>query len=156
MGLIRFRQDSRQRACSARRPYRHGGHGAPLEELLRRPGCRRPPLALLNPLKARRFQDSGLERTKTDATDATGLARFAFERRPSRTARRALAGHEAMAMIRKGQVWKIGGRDTQAQATLIAALVVAAAWPASCRGHPPSRPNLRRNPCNGHCESGLG
>lgn len=42
-------------------------------------------VALLNPLKTRRFQDSGLERTKTDAIDATGIARFAFEKRPEPT-----------------------------------------------------------------------
>lgn len=39
-------------------------------------------VALVNPLAARRFQQTGLERTKTDAIDATGLARLAFERRP--------------------------------------------------------------------------
>lgn len=39
-------------------------------------------VALLNPLIARRFQDSTLERTKTDAIDAKGLARLAFEKRP--------------------------------------------------------------------------
>ena len=38
------------------------------------------------------------------------------------TARRTLAGYEAMAMIRKGQVRKIGGRDMQAQAAFIAKL----------------------------------
>lgn len=42
-------------------------------------------VALLSPLVARRFQDSGLERTKTDAIDATGLARFGFEKRPPAT-----------------------------------------------------------------------
>ncbi len=42
-------------------------------------------VALINPLKARRFQDSGLERTKTDAIDAMGLARLAFEKRPAPT-----------------------------------------------------------------------
>jgi transposase, IS6 family len=36
------------------------------------------------------------------------------------TARRTLAGFEAMAMIRKGQARNIGGDDTKAQATLIA------------------------------------
>jgi transposase len=40
-------------------------------------------VALLNPLAARRFQDSSLERSKTDAIDAQGLARLAFERRPA-------------------------------------------------------------------------
>lgn len=38
------------------------------------------------------------------------------------TARRTLAGYEAMAMIRKGQVRNVGGRDMQAQATFIAGL----------------------------------
>ena len=42
-------------------------------------------VALLNPFVARRFQDSSLERTKTDAIDAHGLARFAFEKRPAPT-----------------------------------------------------------------------
>lgn len=39
-------------------------------------------VALVNPFTARRFQDASLERTKTDAIDAEGLARFAFEKRP--------------------------------------------------------------------------
>lgn len=42
-------------------------------------------VALLNPFVARRFQDSSLERTKTDAIDAQGLARLAFEKRPAPT-----------------------------------------------------------------------
>jgi transposase len=42
-------------------------------------------VALVNPLSARRFQDAGLERTKTDAIDAAGLARLAFEKRPPST-----------------------------------------------------------------------
>ena len=44
-----------------------------------------------------------------------------------RTARRTLAGYEAMAMIRKGQVRNIGGRDIRAQATFIAGLFGLAA-----------------------------
>ena len=44
-----------------------------------------------------------------------------------RTAQRTLAGYEAMAMIRKGQVWDIGGRDIRAQATFIAGLFGLAA-----------------------------
>lgn len=42
-------------------------------------------VALLNPFTARRFQDASLERTKTDAIDAAGHARFAFEKRPAPT-----------------------------------------------------------------------
>ena len=43
------------------------------------------------------------------------------------TARRTLVGYEAMAMIRKGQVRKIGGRDMGAQAGFIAGLFQTAA-----------------------------
>lgn len=42
-------------------------------------------VALLNPFQTRRFQEASLERTKTDAIDATGLARLAFEKRPAPT-----------------------------------------------------------------------
>ena len=43
------------------------------------------------------------------------------------TARRTLAGYEAMVMIRKGQVWNVGGRDMRAQAGFIAGLFQIAA-----------------------------
>ena len=43
------------------------------------------------------------------------------------TARRTLAGYEAMAMIRKGQVRNIGGSDINAQAAFIADLFQDAA-----------------------------
>ena len=43
------------------------------------------------------------------------------------TARRTLAGYEAMAMIRKGQVWKVGGRDMRTQGTFVAELFQVAA-----------------------------
>ena len=43
------------------------------------------------------------------------------------TARRTLAGFEAMAMIRKGQVRNIGGDDIKAQAEFIAGLFGVAA-----------------------------
>ncbi len=44
-----------------------------------------------------------------------------------RTARRTLAGYEAMSMVRKGQVHKVGGRDMQAQAAFVAGLFGVAA-----------------------------
>ncbi len=43
------------------------------------------------------------------------------------TARRTLAGYEAMAMIRKEQVQKVSGRDMRTQATFIAELLRVAA-----------------------------
>jgi transposase len=40
-------------------------------------------VVLVNPLTARRFQEAALERAKTDAIDAAGLARLGFEKRPA-------------------------------------------------------------------------
>jgi len=44
-----------------------------------------------------------------------------------RTARVTLAGYEAMAMIRKGQAYNIGGRDMRAQTVFVAELFQIAA-----------------------------
>ena len=43
------------------------------------------------------------------------------------TARRTLAGYETMAMMRKGQVRNVGGRDMRAQASFVAELFQVAA-----------------------------
>jgi transposase len=40
------------------------------------------PVALLNPLRTSRFAGEDLQRTKTDAIDALGIARFASQKRP--------------------------------------------------------------------------
>ena len=42
-------------------------------------------VALLNPLRTRRFAGEDLERTKTDAIDALAIARFAAEKHPTAT-----------------------------------------------------------------------
>jgi transposase len=42
-------------------------------------------VALLNPLRTRRFAGEDLQRTKTDAIDALGIARFAAQKRPPAT-----------------------------------------------------------------------
>src|SRR5579864_9508393 len=42
-------------------------------------------VALLNPLRTRRFAEEELQRTKTDAIDAVGIARFAAQKRPPAT-----------------------------------------------------------------------
>jgi transposase len=42
-------------------------------------------IALLNPLRTHRFATEDLERTKTDAIDALGIARFAAQKRPPAT-----------------------------------------------------------------------
>lgn len=43
------------------------------------------PVALINPLRTRRFAQEELERTKTDAIDALGIARFTAQKRPPAT-----------------------------------------------------------------------
>jgi len=40
-------------------------------------------VALLNPVRTRRFAEEELERTKTDAIDALGIARFAAQKHPA-------------------------------------------------------------------------
>ena len=42
-------------------------------------------IALLNPLRTNRFAGEDLQRTKTDALDAMGIARFAAQKRPTPT-----------------------------------------------------------------------
>lgn len=42
-------------------------------------------VALINPLRTHRFASEDLERTKTDAIDALGIARFAAQKRPPAT-----------------------------------------------------------------------
>lgn len=39
-------------------------------------------ISLLNPLRARRFAEQEMQRTKTDHIDALGIARFAAQKRP--------------------------------------------------------------------------
>ena len=58
-------------------------------------------VVLLNPLKTRRFQDSALERTKTDAIDAVGIARFAFEKRPETTQLHDAAAEALRELVRR-------------------------------------------------------
>jgi transposase len=41
-------------------------------------------VAVLNPVRTRRFAEEELQRTKTDAIDALGIARFAAQKRPRR------------------------------------------------------------------------
>ena len=58
------------------------------------------PVALLNPLRSRRFQDQDLARTRTDAIDALGLARFAREKRPAPTRLGTAATEELKELVR--------------------------------------------------------
>lgn len=54
-------------------------------------------VALVNPLRTRRYADGDLARTKTDAIDALGLARFGAEKRPAAT----VLGDEATDELRE-------------------------------------------------------
>ena len=57
-------------------------------------------VALINPLRTHRFQGESLERTKTDAIDALGLARFGREKRPSPTRLGSRASEELRELVR--------------------------------------------------------
>jgi transposase len=45
-------------------------------------GAKRYRVALINPLRTNRFASEDMQRTKTDAIDAVGIARFAAQKRP--------------------------------------------------------------------------
>lgn len=57
-------------------------------------------IALLNPLRTRRFAEEDLARAKTDAIDAVGIARFAAQKRPAPTAVSEQGTHELRALVR--------------------------------------------------------
>lgn len=57
-------------------------------------------VAVLNPLRTRRFMEVDLKRAKTDAIDAVGLARFAQEKRPASTALPDEASLELRELVR--------------------------------------------------------
>lgn len=57
-------------------------------------------VALLNPLRTHRFAEGDLERTKTDAIDALGIARFAAEKRPPVTVLPDAATEELRELVR--------------------------------------------------------
>ena len=57
-------------------------------------------IALLNPLRTHRFAGEDLARTKTDALDALGIARFAAQKRPSPTLLPDAATEELRELVR--------------------------------------------------------
>jgi transposase len=57
-------------------------------------------VALLNPLRTRRFAGEDLERTKTDAIDAVGIACFAAQKRPAPTRLPDSATEELRELVR--------------------------------------------------------
>jgi transposase len=57
-------------------------------------------VAVLNPLRTRRFAEEELERAKTDAIDALGIARFAAQKRPARTMLPEPAAEELRELVR--------------------------------------------------------
>lgn len=58
------------------------------------------PVALLNPVRTHRFAGENLERTKTDAIDALGIARFAQQKRPAVTQLTDAATDEIRELVR--------------------------------------------------------
>lgn len=70
------------------------------------------PVALINPLRTARFAEEELRRTKTDAIDALGIARFALEKRPApATLREELLGElRELVTLRLRAVADLGDR----------------------------------------------
>ena len=60
-------------------------------------------VALLNPLRTRHFAQEDLARTKTDAIDALGIARFAAQKRPAATRLPDTATEELRELVRLRQ-----------------------------------------------------
>jgi transposase len=58
------------------------------------------PVAVLNPLRTRRFAEEDLTRAKTDSIDALGIARFAALKRPSPTALLDAATEQLRELVR--------------------------------------------------------
>lgn len=57
-------------------------------------------VALINPLRSHRFQGEDLTRTKTDALDALGLARFGLQKQPAPTRLGESAAEELRELVR--------------------------------------------------------
>lgn len=57
-------------------------------------------IALLNPMRTRRYSEADLERTKTDAIDAVGIALFAQQKRPTPTRLPDAATQELRELVR--------------------------------------------------------
>ena len=57
-------------------------------------------VSMINPLRSRRFAQEDLQRTKTDAIDALGLARFGAQKRPRVTRLPDLATDELRELVR--------------------------------------------------------
>jgi transposase len=62
-------------------------------------------IALLNPLRTRRFAEEDLVRAKTDAIDALGIARFAAQKRPPVTRVSDAATRELRELVRLRDRW---------------------------------------------------
>jgi transposase len=72
-------------------------------------------VALINPLRTRRFAQEELERTKTDAIDALGIARFSAQKRPPATRLPDPATEELRELVRHRErlVQQFGDRVRQ-------------------------------------------
>jgi transposase len=77
-------------------------------------------VAVINPLRTSRFAEEELQRTKTDAIDALGIARFAAQKRPPITQLPESALDELREVVRlKGQVLQqLGDRVRQLHRTV--------------------------------------
>ena len=99
-------------------------------------------VALLNPLRTRRFAGEDLQRTKTDAIDALGIARFAAQKRPMATRLPDGATEELRELVRLRDRLDAGLRGPRPAAA-------PARRPRLPRVHPP-RPQSRQRAGDRH------
>ena len=77
-------------------------------------------VAVINPLRTKRFGEEDLQRTKTDAIDALGIARFAQQKRPAPTSlsEKSLAELRDLVRLRQQTVQPLGDRVRQLHRTV--------------------------------------
>ena len=77
-------------------------------------------VALVNPLRTRRFAEVSLERTKTDAIDALSIARFAAQQRPTATAMLDEVTQDLRELVRMRDRWvqELGDKVRQLHRTV--------------------------------------
>jgi transposase len=77
-------------------------------------------VALVNPLRTSRFAEEDLQRTKTDAIDALGIARFAAQKRPAATSlpEGALQHLRELVRLKQNTHQRLGDRVRQLHCTV--------------------------------------
>jgi hypothetical protein len=111
-GRYRISATSRRARRPNRLPCRDGGTGHYWKNLFAALSAEGFAVALLNPIRTRRFAEEELQRTKTDHVDALGIARFAAQKKPRTTPLSDQAREELRQLVhlRQQSVQHLGDR----------------------------------------------